>query len=91
MTQAARVLLYLKQNGSITPWQAIMELHITRLAAVINKLRGEGHNIETTVKTNKGTRWAEYRIKEPTATAIAVDSKGGDLGKNSTSEDNTNT
>ena len=90
MTQAARVLLYLKQNGSITPWQAIMELHITRLAAVINKLRSHGHNIITTIKTNKGTRWAEYTIKEPTATAIAVDSKGGDLSKNSTSEDTTN-
>ena len=76
MTQAARVLLYLKQNGSITTWQAIMELHITRLAAVINKLRGEGHNIETTVKTNKGTRWAEYTIKEPLDSAKPNDSKG---------------
>ena len=90
MKQAERVLLYLEKNGSITPWQAAMELHIMRLAAVVFNLRKRGHNIVTTLKSNKGTRWAEYRIEEPPTTAIVDDSRGGDLGKTSTSEDSTN-
>ena len=90
MKQAERVLLYLDRNGSITPWQEAMELHIMRLAAVVHRLRGKGYPIKTTLKTNKGTRWAEYTIKEPPTTAIVDDSRGGDLGKTSTSEDNTN-
>lgn len=40
-----RVLQYLEEKGSITTWEAIMELGITRLSAYIYWLRKYGYNI----------------------------------------------
>ena len=39
MTQKEAVLQYIKDNGSITPAQAIYDLGITKLATVISNLR----------------------------------------------------
>lgn len=45
MTQKDMVLDYIRDFGSITPMDAFRDLGITRLAAVVCKLRREGHDI----------------------------------------------
>lgn len=45
MTQKEMVLDYINEFGSITPIDAFKDLGITRLAAVVCRLRREGHDI----------------------------------------------
>lgn len=45
MTQKDMVLDYINEFGSITPMDAFRDLGITRLAAVVCRLRREGHYI----------------------------------------------
>lgn len=46
ITLQDRVLQYMKENGSITSWEAIREFGATRLSAIIYNLRyKEGLNI----------------------------------------------
>lgn len=45
MTQKDMVLDYIRDFGSITPMDAFRDLGITRLAAVVCRLRREGHDI----------------------------------------------
>lgn len=45
MTQKDMVLDYINEFGSITPIDAFKDLGITRLAAVVCRLRREGHDI----------------------------------------------
>ena len=44
-----RVLQYLKENGSITSWEAIKELGCTRLSEYIRQLRYE-YNIASQIQ-----------------------------------------
>jgi len=66
MTQEEQVLRYMKSHGSITVWEAMTQLHITRLAAVIWRLR-KVYDIETVyrfrMEDGKKIQWAEYRLK----------------------------
>lgn len=69
MTQEEKALAYMEEHGGISSWEAFGILHITRLAAVIYRLRKD-YDIETVTCTrtnDKGevVRWAEYRKKEP--------------------------
>ena len=66
ISQKEVVLIYLKDNGSITAIEAINRLGITRLADVIYKLKKDGVKIETdkkSVETRYGkTEIAVYRM-----------------------------
>lgn len=44
-TQCDKVLGYMRTFGSITQYQALMDLGVMRLASRISELRKEGHNI----------------------------------------------
>lgn len=65
-----RVENYLKENGSITSWEAIKEFGATRLSAIIYVLRNEREmNIETIYETSKNRygdkiTYAKYTLKE---------------------------
>ena len=48
-THKQAVLKYLRENGSITPMQALSEFGCYRLGARIYDLRREGHAITTTM------------------------------------------
>lgn len=65
-TQQDVVLEYLKKYGKITSNDAFYDLHITRLADVIYKLRRKGYEIESItemVNTDYGrTEIAVYRM-----------------------------
>ena len=53
ITQEDRVLEYIKDFGSISSWEAFIELGITRLSAVIFNLARDGYRIER--KTENAT------------------------------------
>lgn len=59
ITQDDRILRHLKENKSITSWEAIREYGITRLSAVIFRLRKAGHSIENEIV------YARNRYDEP--------------------------
>jgi hypothetical protein len=63
-TQPDKVMAYLKRHKTITPREALMDLGIYRLAAVIFDLRYCGWNILTESKTNPdtGNKYASYRL-----------------------------
>lgn len=76
-TQNDRLLAYLKEHGSIDPFEAWSMLGIYRLGARIFDLRQEGHDIERELKKVKNQfdetcRVARYRL----AAAPQVPSKG---------------
>ena len=68
LTQYDRVLMYLKEKGSITSLQAIRLFGATRLSAIIYNLRNDGYNItnETITKQNRygdKVHFAKYILK----------------------------
>lgn len=46
MTQGERILKYIDDHGSITPFEAFLELGITKLATRISELRRGGEQIQ---------------------------------------------
>lgn len=68
-SQTEAVLAHLEEHGHITSMQAIQEYGVTRLSAVIYKLRRRGHRITSEpfqVTTRYGTksRPAKYILHE---------------------------
>lgn len=69
MNGETRVLDYMKAHGSITSWEAITEYGMTRLSAVILRLRNKGYNIVTSNETKKNRfgetcTYARYSLEE---------------------------
>ncbi len=64
-TQEDMVLGYIKQHGSITSWEAFMNLKITRLSGRIYDLRDRGYDIDMNYETSaEGVRYGVYTLKE---------------------------
>ena len=64
-----RILQYLRDNGSITTWEAIKEFGCTRLSHYIYLLRNEGHKIEGDIISTKNrygepTHYKKYELIE---------------------------
>lgn len=67
MTQNDKVLAYLQKHGSITSWQAITDLRVTRLSSIIYRLKNRGYKIsafdrERIDDDGNKHRWVEYRL-----------------------------
>ena len=60
------VLVYLKENGSITTWEAIKELGCTRLSEYIRQLRKEYIISDEWIiginRWGKQIKWKEYKL-----------------------------
>lgn len=57
LSQLEQVMMHLRRRGSITTWQAITEYSITRLSAIIYRLRNEqGMKIDSTIVTSTNKR-----------------------------------
>lgn len=63
-TQKEEVLEYLKNNKKITILEAIYQLGITRLSAVIYNLKKEGYNIDTQMKLVKAKNGRKTSVAE---------------------------
>lgn len=66
MTQCERILKYMDDFGSISSYQAMVDLGVGRLASRIHDLRSLGIEIESETKTGKNrygepTHYAVYR------------------------------
>ena len=62
-SQKSVILELLKQGVKVTPMLALNRCGCFRLAAVINSLRTDGHNITTErVKSHTGNKYAEYTL-----------------------------
>ena len=64
-SQKQMVLDYIREFGSITSLEAFRDLGITRLSAIVFKLREDGHDIDKAIETGKNrfgnrTRYARY-------------------------------
>lgn len=70
MTQKEAVMQYIKDYGTITPFQAFEDLGITKLATIVSLLRREDgieFNIETVGTKNRygnHVNYARYSFKE---------------------------
>lgn len=53
MTQRERIMLYIADFGSITPWEAFTELGCTKLATRISELIAQGVDIRKEPMTTK--------------------------------------
>ena len=65
MSQKKMVLDYIREFGSITPLDAFRDLGITRLSAIVFRLREEGHDIDKAIEIGNNrfgnqTRYARY-------------------------------
>lgn len=61
MTQCQKIVAYMKEHGSISPREAMLELNCYRLAARISDLRYMGYKILTkTEKAKEGGMYARY-------------------------------
>lgn len=64
-TQKKMVLDYITEFGSITPLDAFRDLGVTRLSAIVFRLRDEGHDIDKAIEIGENrfgnrTRYARY-------------------------------
>lgn len=64
MTKHDQVLHHLKEHGSITSWEAIMEYGATRLSGIIYKLKERGLNVQTELVRNASgkSHHAKYTV-----------------------------
>lgn len=46
MTQGEKILKYIEEKGSITPFEAFTELGVTKLATRVSELRRAGEKIQ---------------------------------------------
>jgi hypothetical protein len=64
MTQAQRILIYLKTGKSLTPLDALKKFGCFRLAARISDLRSQGHTIWTNYITKDNKTFAAYKLSK---------------------------
>lgn len=53
MTQSERIIAYIKEYGSITPYEAFADLGITKLATRISEMTAEGIEFNKVMETSK--------------------------------------
>ena len=66
-TQQSKILRYVEEHGSISPWEAQSRLRIMRLAARIRELENSGYKFEHVWIANRDedgsiTRYMRYRM-----------------------------
>ena len=69
MAQTDKILQYLRENGSITPVDALREFGCMRLASRVSDLKKAGFPISRELETAKNrygepVRYARYRLEE---------------------------
>lgn len=63
VTQAKKVLQYLKTHKELTRAEGFEKLHILNLPEVIRKLRKKGYEINTYEYQKDGVRWCSYSLR----------------------------
>lgn len=77
-SQPAIVRDHLQQGKTITPAQAFMVYGISRLAAVVDRLRDAGLDIDTSMREDEvGKKYACYNMRRPITVGSVVQVKAG--------------
>lgn len=68
-TQCERILKYIRDFGSISTWQAMMDLGVARLASRIFDLKEQGYvftkkRVTTKNRYGENTYYYEYRLAD---------------------------
>jgi hypothetical protein len=68
MNQGDKILKYLKDFGSITAYEAVIDLGITQLAARLCELKARGYEFDKEMQTGKNrygesTHYIRYSLK----------------------------
>lgn len=69
MSDKARILKHLQENGSITPLEALERYGCYRLGARVFDLRRDGYNIQTTIvegvdRNGEPAKYARYTLEK---------------------------
>jgi hypothetical protein len=64
ISAAGQIKMQLVRGEKVSQLQALRDYGCMRLAAVIHRLRAKGIDIETTWRTQKGKKYAVYRLRE---------------------------
>lgn len=64
VSQKELILNYMREEGSIDPFSALMQLGCFRLAARIHELREDGHAIESELVHTETSKHSVYWIEE---------------------------
>ena len=69
MSQKDKVLKYLKQTGTITQREALLDLSVQSLTKRISELRRDGHDIESKTRHHPvtGQRYCRYFYHAPSS------------------------
>ena len=60
MSEDAKILAYMEENGSITPAQAYEVAGCLACHSAIARLRRAGYAIQTVMRSGNGKKWGEY-------------------------------
>lgn len=63
ISQRAAILARLKEGKKVSQLSALRDFGCMRLAAVIHRLRRQGHKIQTDERHQGGKRYAVYRLQ----------------------------
>jgi hypothetical protein len=68
MTQKKLIAQYMKDFGSITPWEAFQDLGVTKLATRISEMIADGEKIQKKLETGKNrygkpVHWMRYNLE----------------------------
>jgi len=64
-SQNKRILEYLEDGNVITPMEALTLFGCMRLASRISDLKKKGYDITSTIISTGDTRYAQYKLEEP--------------------------
>lgn len=64
MSQAQQILTHMRRVGPITPMVALKWYGCLRLAARIDELRRQGHEIHRDMVSRNGKRFASYSLAQ---------------------------
>lgn len=63
ITQRQNIIKYMREYGSITSWEAYMNLGITQFASRVNELKGEGYLFVTQWEKKKNREGKLVKFK----------------------------
>ncbi len=64
ISQRAAILARLKDGKKVSQLSALRDFGCMRLAAIIHRLRRQGHKIVTDTRKQGGSEYAVYRLQE---------------------------
>ena len=77
MTQTSLVLAHLRTGASLTPLEALERWGCFRLAARIDELKREGHEIDSHIVRSGKKHWASYTLRQPVQRELFAETRVG--------------